>query len=52
MMNHLRARSGIPFNESESMRRSINTQDIPGIARFKLGAGAQVKTLCGTWFGR
>lgn len=30
----------------------LNTEDIPGIARFKLGAGAEVKTLCGTWFGR
>ncbi|MFK7941391.1 MAG: lipid II:glycine glycyltransferase FemX [Paracoccaceae bacterium] len=30
----------------------LNTEDIPGIARFKLGAGAAVKTLCGTWFGR
>lgn len=30
----------------------LNTEDIPGIARFKLGAGGQVRTLCGTWFGR
>lgn len=30
----------------------LNTQDVPGIARFKLGTGAEVKTLCGTWFGR
>ena len=30
----------------------LNTEDIPGIARFKLGSGARVKTLCGTWFGR
>ena len=30
----------------------LNTEDVPGIARFKLGTGAQVKTLCGTWFGR
>ncbi len=30
----------------------LNTRDTPGIARFKLGAGARVKTLCGTWFGR
>ena len=30
----------------------LNTEDIPGIARFKLGSGAEVKTLCGTWFGR
>ena len=25
MVNHLRARSGIPFNESESMRRSMSS---------------------------
>ena len=30
----------------------LNTEDVPGIARFKLGSGARVKTLCGTWFGR
>ena len=30
----------------------LNTHDAPGIARFKLGTGGQVKTLCGTWFGR
>ena len=30
----------------------LNTEDVPGIARFKLGAGGKVKTLCGTWFGR
>ena len=30
----------------------LNTRDTRGIARFKLGAGARVKTLCGTWFGR
>ncbi len=30
----------------------LNTEAIPGIARFKLGSGAQVRTLCGTWFGR
>jgi lipid II:glycine glycyltransferase (peptidoglycan interpeptide bridge formation enzyme) len=30
----------------------LNTEDVPGIARFKLGAGAKLKTLCGTWFGR
>ena len=30
----------------------INTHDSPGIARFKLGTGGTVKTLCGTWFGR
>ena len=29
----------------------LNTQDVPGIARFKLGTGARVRTLCGTWFG-
>lgn len=28
----------------------LNTDDLPGIARFKLGTGAEVKTLCGTWF--
>lgn len=28
----------------------INTRDSPGVARFKLGAGARIKTLCGTWF--
>lgn len=28
----------------------INTHDSPGVARFKLGAGGRVKTLCGTWF--
>ena len=30
----------------------LNTADAPGIARFKLGTGARVKALCGTWFGR
>lgn len=30
----------------------LNTEDIPGIARFKLGSGARLRTLCGTWFGR
>ena len=30
----------------------LNTEDIPGIARFKLGTGAKPETLCGTWFGR
>ncbi|MEO1494161.1 MAG: GNAT family N-acetyltransferase [Pseudomonadota bacterium] len=30
----------------------LNTEDAAGIARFKLGSGAQLKTLCGTWFGR
>lgn len=30
----------------------LNTEDIPGIARFKLGAGGQVRTLCGTWLCR
>ncbi|MEM1297757.1 MAG: GNAT family N-acetyltransferase [Pseudomonadota bacterium] len=30
----------------------LNTEDIPGIARFKLGTGAELRTLCGTWFGR
>ena len=30
----------------------LNTRDNPGIARFKLGAGAQPHVLCGTWFGR
>lgn len=30
----------------------LNTQDSPGIARFKLGSGGQIKTLCGTWFSR
>lgn len=30
----------------------LNTEDMAGIARFKLGSGAEVKTLCGTWFGR
>lgn len=28
----------------------INTHDSPGVARFKLGAGSRIKTLCGTWF--
>lgn len=27
----------------------IDTVDLPGIARFKLGSGARVRTLCGTW---
>ncbi len=27
----------------------LDTVDHPGIARFKLGSGAKVKTLCGTW---
>lgn len=30
----------------------LNTEDIPGIARFKLGCGARPRTFCGTWFGR
>ena len=30
----------------------LNTHESPGIARFKLGTGGQVKTLCGTWFSR
>lgn len=30
----------------------LNTEDAAGIARFKLGSGARLKTLCGTWFGR
>lgn len=30
----------------------INTQDSPGIARFKLGTGGRIKSLCGTWFRR
>lgn len=30
----------------------LNTQDSPGIARFKLGSGGRIKTLCGTWFSR
>ncbi|MEM9062973.1 MAG: GNAT family N-acetyltransferase [Pseudomonadota bacterium] len=28
----------------------LNTVDSPGVARFKLGAGGDVKSLCGTWF--
>ncbi|MEM7213138.1 MAG: GNAT family N-acetyltransferase [Pseudomonadota bacterium] len=28
----------------------INTHDSPGIARFKLGTGGNVRSLCGTWF--
>ena len=28
----------------------LNTEDTPGIARFKLGSGARLHTLCGTWF--
>ena len=28
----------------------LNTVDAAGIARFRLGAGADLKTLCGTWF--
>lgn len=27
----------------------VDTLDTPGIARFKLGSGAVVRTLCGTW---
>lgn len=27
----------------------LNTADTPGIARFKLGSGATLTTLCGTW---
>lgn len=27
----------------------LDTVENPGIARFKLGSGAQVRTLCGTW---
>lgn len=27
----------------------LDTVDAPGIARFKLGSGAAVRTLCGTW---
>jgi hypothetical protein len=30
----------------------LNTQESPGIARFKLGTGGTVQTLCGTWFSR
>lgn len=30
----------------------LNTEDAAGIARFKLGSGARLRTLCGTWFGR
>lgn len=30
----------------------LNTRESPGIARFKLGTGGNVKTLCGTWFRR
>ncbi len=30
----------------------LNTEDAAGIARFKLGAGGRLRTLCGTWFGR
>lgn len=30
----------------------LNTHDIPGIARFKLGTGAAPRILSGTWFGR
>ncbi|MEM7058470.1 MAG: GNAT family N-acetyltransferase, partial [Pseudomonadota bacterium] len=30
----------------------LNTEDVPGIARFKLGSGARPVTLHGTWFGR
>lgn len=30
----------------------LNTRDSPGIARFKLGIGGQIKTLSGTWFSR
>lgn len=29
----------------------LNTVDLPGIARFKLGTGARPRILCGTWFG-
>lgn len=28
----------------------LDTVHNPGIARFKLGAGGQVRTLCGTWY--
>ncbi|MEM7684556.1 MAG: lipid II:glycine glycyltransferase FemX [Paracoccaceae bacterium] len=28
----------------------LNTDDSPGVARFKLGTGGSVKSLCGTWF--
>jgi hypothetical protein len=28
---------------------SVDTVSAPGLARFKLGAGAQVKSLGGTW---
>lgn len=28
----------------------VNTHDLPGISRFKLGTGGQVKTLAGTFF--
>jgi lipid II:glycine glycyltransferase (peptidoglycan interpeptide bridge formation enzyme) len=28
----------------------VNTHDLPGISRFKLGAGGQVVTLAGTYF--
>jgi len=27
----------------------LDTVEMPGIARFKLGSGARVRTLCGTW---
>lgn len=30
----------------------LDTRAAPGLARFKLGSGGQVKTLSGTWFGR
>lgn len=30
----------------------LNTEDVPGIARFKLGTGAKPVILHGTWFGR
>ena len=30
----------------------LNTQESPGVARFKLGTGGTVQTLCGTWFSR
>jgi len=30
----------------------LNTDNVPGIARFKLGTGAKPLTLHGTWFGR
>jgi len=30
---------------------TVNTKDAPGLARFKIGAGAQVRALPGTWLG-